>query len=149
MRINLWMSSAMALAMNFLGQEAIAEGTPGQMLPGGEWASGRWEGRLVSIGNANGTAALSQSPRTLIVRRDADGTVTCLWYVSNDPQSRQWTKKCKIGPRSISLETAAGSQVEMSRSGQDDLQGQLFPALLSTGASAGMGGTHVYLKRAP
>jgi hypothetical protein len=98
------------------------------MLPGGEWALGQWEGTLVSQGTSAWTAGLNQSPRTLIVRKDASGAVTCLWFISNDPKSRRWTKNCRIGPNGISLETSAASVVEMTRSGPNALQGRFVPA---------------------
>jgi len=113
----------------------------------GEWALGRWEGSIVSIGTSSGTAELSQSPRTLIIQKNDAGAVTCLWFISNDPKSRQWTKRCTVGPNGISLETAASSVVELSRSGRDGLQGR-FVATGATGASgAGMSGTQVHLNR--
>jgi len=56
-------------------------------------------------------------------------------------------KRCRVGPNGISLETAASSVVELSRSGRDGLQGR-FVATGATGASgAGMSGTQVHLNR--
>lgn len=103
------------------------------MLPGGEGALGRWEGNLVSAGTASGTAGLSKSPRTLVVRKDDSGAITCLWFISNEPKSAQWTKNCTVGPSGIKLETAAKSLVDMSRSGEDSLQGRSFRQDLSPG----------------
>jgi hypothetical protein len=147
MRSNSWIAFTLALVASFNAHQSVAQGTSGQMLPGGEWALGRWEGNLVSIGTSSGTAGLHQSPRTLIVQKDATGEVTCLWFISDDPKSRQWTKNCKMGPNGVSLETAAASLVEMSRSGQDGLQGRFVPAGPVAGSGAGMGGSQVYLKR--
>jgi hypothetical protein len=137
----------LATVASYNTHQAIAQGTPAQMLPGGEWALGRWEGQLVRIGTSSGTIGLSQSPRTLIVQKDAAGAVTCLWFISDDPKSRQWTKGCKIGPNGISLETSAASVVEMSRSGQDTLQGRFVPAGPVAASGAGIGGSQVHLNR--
>lgn len=138
---------ALGVVMSSTAHQAVAQGTPAQMLPGGEWALGRWEGNLVSIGTGNGTAGLSQSPRTLVVRKDSSGTIICLWFISNDPKSRQWTKNCIVGPNGIKLETAAKSLVDMSRSGQDGLQGRFVPAGPVAGSGAGMSGSQVHLNR--
>jgi hypothetical protein len=35
----------------------------------GDWALGRWDGNIVSIGTSNGTAGLSRESRHLIVQR--------------------------------------------------------------------------------
>lgn len=142
-------STALALAIvtSCITHQVVAQGTPAQMLPGGEWALGRWEGNLVTIGTSSGTAGLRQSPRTLIVQKNADGTITCLWFISNDPKSAQWTKNCLVGPNSIKLETAAKSLVDMSRSGQNGLQGRFVPAGPVAGSGAGMSGSQVHLSR--
>jgi hypothetical protein len=94
---------------------AHAQGEPGQMLAGGEWALGRWEGTLVSIGTSAGTTGLGKSLRTLIVQKADTGAVTCLWFISDNPKSTQWTKRCKVGPKDITLETSAASSVELWR----------------------------------
>lgn len=63
------------------------------------------------------------------------------------PKSAQWTKGCTIGPKSIKLETAAKSKVDMSRSGQDGLQGRFVPTMAVAGSGAGMSGMQVHLTR--
>jgi hypothetical protein len=137
---------ALAIVASCYAPEAVAQGTPAEMLPGGEWALGRWEGNVVSVGTSAGTAGLSRSPRTLIVQKDAAGTVTCLWFISDDPKSRRWTKNCKIGKDGLSLETAAKSVIELGRSGGDGLKGRFVPAgpvVAGTGS-----GQQVHLNRA-
>ncbi len=86
------------------------------------------EGNLVSIGTANGTAGLSQSPRTLVVRKDDSGAITCLWFISNNPESAQWTEE----PHSRSQWHQVGDRRQVARRheslGQDGLQGRPVPA---------------------
>ena len=103
---------------------AAAQGTSAQMLAGGEWALGRWEGTLVGIGTSSGTIGLGQSLRTLIVQKADTGAVTCLWFISNNAKSTQWTNRCKVGPKDITLETSAAASVELWRTGPDTLQGR-------------------------
>lgn len=118
---------------------APAPPPPAKMLAGGEWALGRWEGGL-SRSTPSGGADSNQRPRTLIIQKSGTGAVTCLWFISNDPNSRQSTKNCTIGPDDISLETAAESLVELRRSGHDVLHGRFMPA-------GSMDESQVHLKR--
>src|SRR5260221_6375474 len=50
-----------------------AADTSAQMQAGGEWAIGRWEGNLVTVGTSAGSMGLTQSPRLLLVDKDGNG----------------------------------------------------------------------------
>jgi hypothetical protein len=130
-------------------EQAVAQSTPQRgaalMQAGGEWAIGRWEGSVFSIGTPSGTAGLQSSPRTLIVQKSADGSATCSFFVSGDPVAP--TKQCVIKVDGISLVTGASADVELSRSGPDSLQGTLRWTHAVVGRSAGMAGAQVSMQR--
>jgi hypothetical protein len=114
-----------------------------QMAAGGEWALGRWEGNLTGVGSSGGA---TQSPRTLIIEKNGAGIVTCLWFITNDPNSQRWTEGCTIGQKDITLETSARSSVELSRSGQNSLQGK-FKGAGAAAANSGLSTTYVHMNR--
>jgi hypothetical protein len=90
--------------------------------PGAEWSIGRWDGHIYTTGTVSGTQGISSSPRTLVIRRSADGVVTCNWA---EPEHVLKTPAydCKIEGNSISLVTTASSVVELRRSGSDTIAG--------------------------
>lgn len=131
-----------------------------QLSPAGgwEWAIGRWEGNLLTVGTPSGGMGLNASPRLLLIDKRGDGTVTCrfLFFAppadpyppsSAIPPTAGLTKRCVIGPNSISLTTATSAVLELSRSGQDGLQGTSKPASGMGAQAPGLSGIQVSMKR--
>jgi hypothetical protein len=90
--------------------------------PGADWAFGRWEGHIFKSGAAGGARGISSSRRALIIRKRADGVITCNWA---EPEHARNTPafNCKIDGESISLVTSANSLVELRRSGANAIAG--------------------------
>lgn len=103
---------------------AAAAAAPSGMAPtGADWALGRWDGTVYMTGTSAGSMGLRSERRSLIVRKNADGTSTCNWA---EPEHVQKTpaRSCRIGTDTVSLVTVASSIVELTRSGPDDLTGR-------------------------
>lgn len=139
-----------ALAIAFAAQPSAAQDAsrfasgPAEVLPGGDWAIGYWQGNLVKIGTGGGTAGLTKSPRTLVVEREASGGVACRW-LGHGPSTP--TQRCQLGKDRVAVVMSSGSEMDLSRSGPDALQG-IVRWKGATGASgAGMTGTQVFLNR--
>jgi len=130
-------------------QPAAATLGEAQMLPGGEWAIGRWEGNVLWKGTSAGTLGLSNYPVLLTVDKDANGKVTCRIHGIPPPSvpSPGRTKRCVIGPNGISLTTRDTAEFELSRSGPDGLQGPVKPPFAQGNAVPG-GGAQAHMNRA-
>jgi hypothetical protein len=72
-----------------------------QVLAGGEWAIGRWEGYVTSVGTlASGNSGLNKDPRVLLINKDGNGKVTCRFAHpetsrpdgGNDEAVHNWTE---------------------------------------------------------
>jgi len=119
-------------------QPAAANLGEAQVRAGGEWAIGRWEGNAVWLGTSSGTRGLTKRPLLLLIDKEGNGKVTCRLLAIPPPANPYppssavrpadgLTKRCVIGPNGISLTTAISSEFELSRSGQDALQGPSKP----------------------
>jgi hypothetical protein len=140
-------------------QAAAAALGEAQVLPGGEWAIGRWEGYVMSVGTAaSGSMALNKDPRLLLIDKDANGKVTCRFlfipasFGSNPPTTAipaaaGLTKRCVISPQGISLVTATSFEIELSRSGPDALQGKSKAPDARGSGPPGLGGIQVHMNR--
>lgn len=138
-------------------QPAAATLGEAQMRAGGEWAIGRWEGNAVWKGTSAGTLGLTKLPLLLLIDKDSNGKVACRLLAipppanpyppsSAVPPAAGLTKRCVIGPNGISLTTAISSEFELSRSGQDALQGPSKPPNAVGNAVPG-GGGQVHMNR--
>jgi hypothetical protein len=90
-----------------------------RLLSGAEWAVGQWEGEVLIVGSSAGSAGL------LTIEKDAAGIFSCRFVTAAPPASPHAgpTKRCLIKPNGISLSTAIGTEIELTRSGPDGLQG--------------------------
>jgi hypothetical protein len=131
-------------------QAATATLGEAQLLPGWEWAIGRWEGNLTMVGGSAGNTGLTKEPRLLIIDKDVNGNVTCRFLpvpAPNGPNAGL-TKRCVIGPNEISLTASTSAKIELNRSGPDGLQGRLTtPSGLGWGITPGLTGIQVHMNR--
>ena len=120
-----------------------------QLLPGGEWGIGRWEGTLVMIGTVAGGTSLNKAPRLLTVEKDSAGKLTCRFVPLPAPSLPEagLTKRCVVGPNGISLISATSTEIELSRSGPDGLQGPAKPPFAVGVQGAGFSGMQVHMNR--
>ena len=136
-------------------QPAAAALGEAQVLTGGEWAIGRWEGHLLHVGTSAGTMGMTKEPRLFLIDKDANGKVTCRFvsipaslgsYPPSTaiPATAGLTKRCVLGPNGISLTAANSAQLELNRSGPDGLQGTSKPPTNRPQTAAGLGGIEVH-----
>ena len=120
-QLSLTASAVPGCQYSLLPSVAGASSSPNtaSLKPGADWAFGRWEGHLFKTGAAG--RGISSPRRALIIRKRANGVVTCNWaepeHVLNTPAN------CKIEGESISLITTANSFVELRRSGSNAIAG--------------------------
>ena len=114
------------------------------MLPGGEWAIGRWEGSLHTVGTSSGTTGLSSEPRVLIICGDSAGRFDCFFAVAGRLGP---TTRCEIGPDSVSFVTAFPAVIELRRTGPDTMQGTSRPRVAMGRIAPGIGDIVVAMKR--
>jgi hypothetical protein len=119
-----------------------------QVLPGGEWAIGRWEGKLLSVGTSAGALNLNKRPVLLRIDRESDGKVTCrLAFVPPPTPDAGLTRRCVIGPNGISLTAANTTEIELRRSGPNGLQGKGTPPFAVAQQAPGLSGGELHLNR--
>jgi len=95
-----------------------------------EWAIGRWQGDLLM---SAGSKRPVISPRLLLIDRNSSGGVTCRFLAPSPseqnvlsnaiPSGAGLTKRCVIRPDGISLTTDLSGDLELTRSGPDELHG--------------------------
>lgn len=87
----------------------------------GDWALGRWAGMIYPDYDRG---RMTTEARIMIIERQPDGKVTCLWAYPPQLAQVAWAPKCKIDANSISLVTTADSTVELDRS-DSELRGRM------------------------
>lgn len=142
--------AALAFAVALVAQQAEAQDPsrfksgPGELLPGGDWAIGYWQGNIVKIGTSNGTAGLGRLPRALVIERDGSGAVACRWLGHGEDTA---TKRCQLGKDRVSVVMSSGSELELSRSAPDAMQGAVRWKGATGASGAGMTGSQVFMNR--
>jgi hypothetical protein len=114
-----------------------------RLLSGAEWAIGQWEGEVLTVGSSAGSAGL------LTIERDAAGNFSCRFVTAAPPASPHTgpTKRCIIKPNGISLSTAIWTEIELTRSGPDGLQGGSKSSTARGAQAPGSVGVQVHLNR--
>jgi hypothetical protein len=130
-----------------------------QLLPAEkwEWAIGRWEGNLLTVGTSAGSMGLNKSPRLLLIDKVGNGVTCRFLYIpppsdpyppsSAIPPDAGLTKRCVIRPNGISLTTSISAELELSRSGPDGLQGTSKSPYARGAQAPGLGGIQVHMNR--
>ncbi len=113
------------------------------LLPGAEWAIGQWEGNVQTVGTSASSMGL------LTIEKDAAGNFSCRFVTVPPPASPHagLTKRCVIKPNGISLTTAISTEIELTRSGPDGLQGGSKSSNARGVQAPSVGGIQVYLNR--
>lgn len=124
------------------------------LLSAWEWAIGRWEGNLLMSAGSKGPVT---SPRLLLIDKDSNGGVICRFFaplpseqnlLSNTiPWDAGLTKRCVIGPDGISLTTDLSGDLDLIRSGPDELRGAPKLAYARGTQTQGLAGIQVSLTR--
>lgn len=155
-------AAASALTATPSAAQQPASSVPGEAqlssADGWEWAVGRWEGNLLTVGTDSGGMGLKASPRLLLIDKKGDGPVICRFLFipppaepyppsSAIPLTAGLTKRCVIGPNGISLTTAISAVLELSRSGPDGLQGTSKSPYARGSQAPGLSDIQVSLKR--
>ena len=105
----------------------------------GDWALGRWNGRIV--GNFAGVG-LTEYPRALIVEKLPDGRAGCRYGEASAVGGLAWTPKCTITANGISLATEANTTVELARADARRIEGRVREAATAQAYT-------IFLERAP
>jgi hypothetical protein len=149
-------AAALAIPASPSSAQQPAAGAIGEArsLSAWEWAIGRWEGHLLM---SAGSKSPVTSTRLLLIDRDSSGGVTCRFLVpppsernvlSNAiPSDAGLTKRCVIRPDGISLTTDLSGDLELIRSGPDELHGAPKMAYARGTKTQGLAGIQVRLTR--
>jgi hypothetical protein len=152
LRVFISIAATVVLLASTVATSFAQPAVPGeaQLLPGGEWALGRWEGYVMSVGTSGaGTMGLNTAPRLFTIERDAAGRVRCRFATVPPPPhpNAGLTKRCVISPQGVSLVTSNSFEIELVRSGPDALQGTSKPPYAVGAQAPGLGGIQVTLSR--
>jgi hypothetical protein len=99
----------------------------------GDWASARWDGRIV--GNFGGIG-IRERPRSVIVEKLPDGRAGCRYGETEYATRLAWTPKCVVTANGISFATEANSSVELTPADARRMEGRVREAATHTAYTA-------------
>lgn len=99
----------------------------------GDWALGRWDGRIV--GNFGGVG-IREYPRSVMVVKLPDGRIGCRYGGPDFVARLDWTPKCTVTANGISLATLDKTSVELTRADDRRMEGRVREASTPTAYTA-------------
>lgn len=147
-RLGSWLA-ATAIAIAYLPHSAAGQDDKrfksgvAELLAGGDWTIGFWQGNILHQGTSSGTTGLTRRPRVLVVERNGAETASCRWLGQGENTA---TARCQLRKDGIDLVTASGTAIEFFRSGPDSLQGIVTWKGPYAGSGTGTG-TQAFMNR--